>query len=69
MPLLQVINALFLCPCVTKAMDSSKLPSVLVEIDENEPYPSTSWEMHRAARCSLLNSASIFCNKMSKENV
>ena len=54
-PLLQEVSALFLCLGVTKAIDSSKL-----QIDENEPYPSTSWEMHRAAGCFLLNSASRF---------
>ena len=62
---------LFLCWGVTKTIDSSKLQSVPIEIDENEPYPSTTWEMHRAAGCFLLNSESSFCNtcaKMSKDH-
>ena len=56
-----------MCPGVKQNMESSRLHSIPIEIDENSVCPSTSKEIYRAEGCHLLSlSLSSTCEKCVK---
>ena len=52
--MLKNINDLLVCTGVKHSLESSKVHSVSIEVNEDDLCPVTSMEMHRSPSCDLL---------------